>query len=436
MGLVGVAVALAFSAILVRVYYTNNLMFQSNEAFFRFNVIFGSDIPRVIDDLTNIWANHYRSKVHPLFVYFFLPLGSRMTESLGAAPIAAALMTAVVGGLCNFLFYLYARLLHCSIVESLLLTVAFAFSTAQLVWSSVSETFVFGSATLLVIHLVTVYIMERKKLKPLPTAIALIALPISGIGALAVTTTNYLQAVVCFASAIVTVVGRMKKRQTHIRIGLAGLGIAACIAISLFLSIRLADRQKELYPSTIQFYKSEAYNEESRYTTWDNLKQPIQTSRTLALNFGLYSIIPPLPSVLPASEPPDTLSIVFVDDSWKTYDKVAVAGLVCWVLLALHGIGRGLVARERRPMLVLIVSCLVINVGIHSVYGTTECFMYSPHLAFLTFALVALGLGELSRGGSRSHRALSIISLAILCGVSVFRNTDFIQRLDLILSTL
>ena len=52
--------------------------------FERADLALGADVPRVIADLTRFEANHYRTKVHPLFVILLNPPGALLKELLGA----------------------------------------------------------------------------------------------------------------------------------------------------------------------------------------------------------------------------------------------------------------------------------------------------------------------------------------------------------------
>ena len=82
----GAVTLVAFGASLA-LYLGIGQAFAPGRMFERADLALGTDVPRVIADLTRFEANHYRTKVHPIFVILLNPLG---LAAQGAARSAAA----------------------------------------------------------------------------------------------------------------------------------------------------------------------------------------------------------------------------------------------------------------------------------------------------------------------------------------------------------
>ena len=74
-------------------------------------VFFNADTARVYDDMTSFEANHYRTKVHPLFVLFTQPFVLVLKKIFGELN-AVVIFQAFIGALCVVLFYLILRKLN------------------------------------------------------------------------------------------------------------------------------------------------------------------------------------------------------------------------------------------------------------------------------------------------------------------------------------
>ena len=71
-------------------------------------VFFNADTTRVYDDMTSFDANHYRTKVHPLFVLLTQPFVLVLKKIFGELN-AVVIYQALIGASCVVLFYLILR---------------------------------------------------------------------------------------------------------------------------------------------------------------------------------------------------------------------------------------------------------------------------------------------------------------------------------------
>lgn len=152
------------------------------------NLWFGADIERVINDMAEPLANHYRSKVHPLFSLIVLPIarpvywiGRLMGLEGGLSKlIAAQFVTSVSAGMTWVLIFSLAIRIGLSRLTSLGISLLFLSSTAFLFWWSTPETFPLGAVTILLPFLFLAYNVKSRKTW-------LLAL----VGSLSMTTTNW-----------------------------------------------------------------------------------------------------------------------------------------------------------------------------------------------------------------------------------------------------
>ena len=146
----GAVALLAFGASLA-LYFGIGQALAPGRMFERPDLALGTDVPRVIADLTRFEANHYRTKVHPLFVILLNPLGLALKELLGAPRPAALLLNAGAGALGVALFHLLLRRLGVAWIRAILWTALFALSSSQLFFGSIPETYAFSGASLLLL---------------------------------------------------------------------------------------------------------------------------------------------------------------------------------------------------------------------------------------------------------------------------------------------
>lgn len=113
------------------------------------DVWFGADIARVFHHMATRPAAHNRLNVHPLFslvtypfVYFFVVLRFPKLEAVRA-------FTAVTAGLWVGLLYVTLRLLGCRRLDAALLSVLALTSAGFIFWTTVPESYLFGSFTML-----------------------------------------------------------------------------------------------------------------------------------------------------------------------------------------------------------------------------------------------------------------------------------------------
>jgi hypothetical protein len=126
------------------------------------DVWFEADVSRVFDNMTLRLSNHFRSQVHPLFSLFGLGLTHIFGWAFRLDPMGAVRMTiAWSAGLWMVLFFVLLRTLGCRRLDSAVFTLVAATSGAAFFWTAVPETYLLGSATIVIALLTTAWAERR-----------------------------------------------------------------------------------------------------------------------------------------------------------------------------------------------------------------------------------------------------------------------------------
>lgn len=416
--------ALLVAAACSSLYSAIGLRFAATPAFSRNNYLFHSDPRRVITELADRSGNHYRTKVHPIFVLLFNPVGSRLRTPLGSPDTAAIVLNALAGGVAAglaFLFFLSRRLTPLHAVG---LTALVAFSAAHLLYGSIPEIYIFSAGSLVLLVLLTVSREERQW--PLVAA---------GVLATGILTTNIVQASLLFHFG--------DSRRTSLRHGLRRT--AVYVALVLAITGALSGLQKVLYPSSRFFFEPSAYAEESKYIpSYEGASEVLERAGEFLKALVLFDIVAPAPIFNPGPPPPSDWRsgtageersskpvprATFVGEP-TTVHGVGVVAALLWAALMLIGCwglvrerGRGTDAMLKKGLL----ACLLFNFGLYMVYGQ-EPFQYSCNWTFLSLALVALGLRPVLESKTRL-RALGSVLVLLLAPVLLAANLVFVSSL-------
>lgn len=373
------SVAAGLFTCFLSVYFTTSNLLAKTHVFEQYNVLFEIDTPRVIGDLTESSANHYRTSVHPIYVLMMNPLGSLLKNMLGSSVLAAIFINSFFGAVAVGLIFCLFILLRMDIINAALLSILFGMSTSQLVFSVVPDTPSLAICSLLFTHLLfLVSLQQRKKY--------LVLWVVGGVFSLGVTTTNFVQTLICF---VLSAQGICKSKSRQSIVLQTGLFLILVVGVTILLSLI----QKFLYPSTTLFFTFGAYSLEKPYVSLLVLSQPLKVIIELMKNFFLINVIAPLPRVF--TMPETALSAMSFSGVW-TFTLSGCLAASLWLFALTRGVS-GIVFGQRKISVFClgIVSCLVFNVVLHCFYGVAsedqiELFIYTGNVTFL----VLLFLGQ------------------------------------------
>ena len=360
-------------------YSSIGLSLASGKAFSADDLVFEIDVNRVVGDITSFSANHYRTKVHPLYVLMINPIGTFVSKIFFSNMTTAILLNSLLGSFGVVLAFMFFYLFGKNYTNSLLLALVFGLSMSQLVFGSVPDTSSLGILSLLTTYILFLVSLKRKKIYFSYWVFA-------GVFSLGVTTTNVVQTMICFI-VLISVLYSEKNRIVQVLSRTAILSVTVII-----VTVCLAIIQKLIYPSSNLFYAAGAYNEEFKYASLLILKEPVFVISIIAKHFFLVNIVAPLPSVFEMSNTP--ISAITFSTSWQ-YSFIGWIGVVMWVSVLCSGIIRSItLKRDYFPIFVGVFFCLLFNCILHSYYGIiekskAELFLYTGNVTFLVLMFLS-----------------------------------------------
>ena len=338
------------------------------------DVWFEGDLRRVFANMVDRHSDHYRSKVHPLFSLFayvmvWVPRRLLSIDPVLSVRIVGAALALVWGGLLFAVLHAVAR----SAAAAFLLTLASIASASFLFWATVPETYIFGSASIVVALLLAARATRDERL--LTGSIA---------ATLAFTITNVMAGL---ATAIATLPWRRAVQAA---------ANALCIVVLLW------GAQKYMIPST-QFFIGD--KEEKEYM----FRLDSARVASVARSFAVTTMVIPTPAREHRSYQPEP--ILFTQRAAHT-GALQLGAAAAWLaLLALGAIGLRN-APELRALRIALLLTLAGQFALHVVYGE-ETFLYSLHFAPLLFVIAAFAFRTRFRVAAFALTAIVILAAGL-----------------------
>jgi hypothetical protein len=365
-------------------------------------LLFETDTLRVMGDTTSLTANHYRTKVHPLYVLLANPLGLFLSGVFKSQLIASLLINSFFGAVGTLLAYIYFRSLNKNLVESCLLASLFGVTASQLFLSAIPETASLAICSLLFTYILFVGTVKHGQ-SSIPAWIAV------GVFTLAITTTNFIQTCICFL-VMTFALSPKKNRFLYVSTRMV-LFLASVIILTMMLSLF----QKAIYPSSRLFFTLEFYEEETLYTSFLVLKYPFTVLSQLARHFFLVNIIAPHPATIPLYE--NNPAVTFSQSI--NYSAIGWTAVALWGLLFIVNFAQ--ISKDKQNSSAIIsfalILCLIFNLSLHSIYGVGstgnfEYFLYTGNFTFLSVHSVS-HLPYSSKTGFKFFLVLLILLIGV-----------------------
>jgi hypothetical protein len=371
------------------------------------DTLFQADTARALGDLTDPGADHYRTKVHPLFVLFFNPIGSALRHAAGSPLIAGLILVSLAGALA----VVVAHGLFTRIGLDGLTSVAFAllagFSTSHLVFASLPDTFIFTALALAVCSWLAVA-------RPgWPRGFVPAAVFATGI-----TSTNLVPSFFLFAAS------RRGGGEGRPWVRACAVFLAAVLTVAVALSLL----QKAIYSSSNLFFMPEAVHEDLGYVFHPRSgSEALARAAAVLEHVAVYDLVAPKRTLVKRGRG---------EVPWVTFQQRR-PGWFRWtgwaalsLLLALQAASLHAALRYRLlgdPLLRGLAASLLFLAGLHYFYGD-DLFLYSCSWTLLVLAAMAvclLRLGEESRAWSWTLKA-ALLSLAAF---QIANNASFMLSL-------
>lgn len=349
------------------------------------NVWFQADIGRVYANMTDRNSNHYRTKVHPIFSLATNPVVWALHKAGLQKQNAVRIIVSAIAGIWLALIYLVLRLLYLRYLDALLFSVLAAASASAFFWTTVPETYLFGSLSMLIV-MAFVAVSEKRTFHS-SWHVSISAL------ALSMTVTNWMTGI--FA----TIVNNSYRRSILITLG------------ALLLITALWAFQNEIYPSS-EFFIGDT--EELNYV----LPEIAGGVTEKAIVFFVYTMIMPAIQVLEnpyaAEWPLLTIQHVTIGST----GLLSWAMTVIWITLLMFGAWMAFRIPKQRKFKIVLGLTIVGQLSLHLLYGE-ETFLYSLHWIPFLVLLAAIG----THSSYRHHILATIVVLIV--GVSINNYQQF-----------
>lgn len=343
-----------------------------------YDVFFGADNMRVFSDLTNISGDHYRIKVHPLFLLLAQPFIQLIRGIILNLNIAVLIAESLMAAGMVALQYNIVHMVTGNQFVSALSSCVLGFSYSCLVFAAVPETFIFSGCILsafwaFVIHLVCEKTGELEKWDH-------ITLVLFGVACFGITITNF--ASYLFGIAYLYV----EKRKTEKEFLRKSISI---IKESLILTVFAAFYQKLVWKSAPLFWNSlyDAFFNRENFEEY--LYTDISFSLTKLLAFIRQFFIYPL-----------TAPRIYKAGSWGLlFDHSASCMMIITLVIIAAGYIITTISKKDKSncrysvIIIFMEITYLFNMILHFVYGSGEAFIYSPHYLFLLISFVFIQVG-------------------------------------------
>lgn len=321
---------------------------------------------------TELIRDYYFRPVHPFVLMIIRPLVAVFSVFFAGNTLYGAFaLTAFAGALCVFLVWYFVKHFVNNQLYTLLMATLFGASAAQLVFSSLIETYIFLAATALV------FLVLVLKDKPL------FALVITGLVAFGITVSNFGQ----------TVIVHFFIKRNIKQIIIYGLMVTAFIVpLTLLNNFVYPDSQPYFWDLTS--YQGEGHNQ---------FPLTLQRANFLGRVMVLHSIVAPEPLILQEEIPflkvwmfraaikKDPMRLANYETPLQNITSYAWFGFIfLGVILFLKNIRK---QDNRYPITFILI--LLFNFALHMRYGK-DVFLYSVNWTYAFILFLALAWKEIS----------------------------------------
>ena len=379
----------------------------------KYNIITKSDInflgidePRVLNDMFNVTGdriNHYRTKVHPLFLLLVQPLLYIIKGFVHDLGVTVAIGQSIAGITIIFCVYHILKYLKVDYLTVMLLTTILSISFSQIMFVSNPESFIWGGMTTALCWL---FVISQIDYPDKVFSSRLLALFIFvGVLCFGVTITNYIHFIFALVFILRIVSFSIKEKiYLFIKTNFLCLGIATLLNVLQYISWRHETELwvKQFYVIFVQklihifgteiktvfpFYSdiSHASFEEARYMDFTVSLSKLSALLDQVLNSSILS------RPLTITGLGTKYHTVFFDGFYPGADVLlGVFFAVLFLSCLFFCFKRAEQNSSDYKLLQLLITTFALNILLHFVYGFHESFMYTPHFLFIVFIVYGI----------------------------------------------
>lgn len=436
--------------------------FYYREFFETNNIFFGADVSRIIDDLTIFDGNHYRTKVHPLFVILFNPFGVFINYFIKNKILTSIFMTSLCAS--GVIFILFKYIKELAIELRIIFVMFYSFSMTTLIFSSIPETFIFGTFTLILNHYLFEKIIEKIEKNEYDNELKKIIILnfLSIILCFGITITNIIPSIILLIGILIKIdlektlkLFNIKKSFSKIKTFLGVLFIVMSISTTGTIGQKIIYRSSGLFFTSsiqeelnyIKFGEKNAVDKIKEFLlTNETLKTKIEIIRGKKINFEevdkttknnnffeqtenviknlfIYSLISPLP------KEDDINKLNYNIESYNSYNFIEKISVGIWFSFIIYCIFYSI--SKKIYINYFIVLCILFNTCLHLLYGANESFLYSPHIFFL-YILLESNCVKMLKKNNFFYKGFIFLGIGILI-ITISNNIQMILKIKEIL---
>lgn len=330
------------------------------------DTIYNADSMRAFDDLTNFQGNHYRTRVHPLFVIFTQPF-IQILKIFLSSPNATIVFQAFIGALCIIVLYLNLKKLNVKKFNLSLVLLLFILSFSQVVFISIFETYIYAEFGLLLMWLIGQYLID--KTLNYTDILLLIGL---GVVAISITVTNYFQFIILLS--FITIFNKNLKHKL--------LVFLSIILLSSSVAVMIACLQNIIWPSANNFFTASI----DGFILHKNSEEFLYIDKT----FSIRNILMQIKAVT-------VFQFGFLGDFNSTqfnfYSSTIIDIFACLLFGGLIVINAMFIIKNRKRILkhkfyLSILLAYLFNFILHIFYGPSESFLYTLNYIYLPLLMI------------------------------------------------
>ena len=327
-----------------------------------FDYIFSADIPRVWEDMTNIYGNHYRTKVHPFFPIVIYPIYQIFKGIFLDDKIAFVVLYSLIGTFNCYIFYKILEKFELLKYKKYLYTVVYGISFSSLIFSAIPETYLIATTFLLLLWNYAIDIKLSKREVTLKDYICLVLLGCMSYG---ITLTNFIQFMILFLYIFGDKKIKLKEKIKSVLY--IGIGIGVLILLLTLI-------QNIVFPNITTFWDvitGKVSNEEALYMNFEfSLSKILRNS----IIFLVYSIV---------------ARNIIVSDYMLYFQNVNVQAYIIGIFILIKMLISSVMNRKNNITLYLWLA-IIFNFFLHNIYGSNDIFLFSQHYVFLILLIFAI----------------------------------------------
>lgn len=357
-----------------------------------YDLLFNADSRRIIDDMSKIFGNHYRIKVHPLYVIMVQPFILLLTGITADKILSCIIFSAIVSSLTVVVVYKTATLFIKNNKVSILWSILFGFTFTSLIFAAGLEVYNIAGLFLLLLWYQTIKIFTKEKVEKTDYFYYILL----GVTSIGITVTNF---VVFLITSFFLIVGKKIKIKKMIIIQIM------VVIFSLIFS-SLQNYTWHNTPTIHGNYKQN-YEEEKSYIHWDLQLEKIQNVLEDAYINSVVS---------------STLKSINMKNGGKMiyFDKISIEslliGLLFHILIIYYFVKN---SKKKKWLNIGLILTLLFNSTMHLFYGNSTPFLYACHFIYIFFLLFIINYEE----RKKEKRVIKILECLVLLTalINIFR---------------